>query len=469
MTKKIALETKIRDAALSLSKVNSPHKKASQQTTDQLNAANDRVDSAQKDYWKVLNRIHEVQTKLMEHRAGVLSFSVRTMEKKLSPQSADDSGYDSSNRSTLISSTSSPTGAIPLKSRFDGAHLFAGHADTIAPKYKPSAKTAAAEKASMEENLKAAKDSLMAAGKKQAEMARELSMIRLEKQEVETIMGMDIQAAEDTISALRKEIPRLDKLDLEVRQLREEKGKWERERAELKERGKEVEGLQARLADTKPKTGEGSGSAKKLLADIREDCQRQIEERESQIEVLKQQGEADRIAWQRERDEKMKDLARLRDEINRLRENDEPVLQQAGKEPNAELDAGLSKSQDLIKRHGIVLLSRDSSLPGLLNAIGMHIQTLHTKLEKYARAESEWDVSRRRLEDDVRSGLENRETLSRELEDARRERDAARSDTSPKKVSFLLSCLLASISFIQLERSSFGFIYSLDDSNSYIR
>ena len=51
-----------------------------------------------------------------------------------------------------------------------------------------------------------------------------------------------------------------------------------------------------------------------------------------------------------------------------------------------------------------------------MNAIGMHIQTMHTKLETHARAESEWDVLRRSLEEDVRGGLDTMETLSRELE-----------------------------------------------------
>ena len=431
MTKKLALETKIRDAALSLCKVNAPHKKISQQTTDQLNAANARVESAQKEYWKVSNRASEVHKKLMEHRAGVLSFSVRSMEVKLSPQLADDSGYDSSNRSTLIGPASS-------SSRFDGAHLFAGHADTIVPKRKLSAEAAAAEIASLEEKLKTVKDSLTAAGKKQAEMARELSMVRLEKQEVETVMGMDLQAAEETITALDKEIPRLEELDSEVRQLREEKGIWEQERAELIERGKEAKIFQALLADMKTKTGEVAGGVEKMLADTQENSRRQLEEKESQIEMLKQQWEADRIAWQRERadleDEKMEDLARLQDEMDRLREEDDQVLQQAGEE----LNAGLSTSQDLIKKYGIVLLSRDSSLQGFLNAISMHIQTVHTKLETYTRAESEWDVLRKSLEDDVRSELDKREKLSRELEDLRRGRDAARRETLIGKVFFFV-------------------------------
>jgi chromosome segregation ATPase len=450
MTKKLALEIKIRDAAVSLSKVNSSHKKVSQQTTDQLKAANDRVDSAQKEHWKVSNRVNEVHKKLMEHRAGVLSFSVRSMEKKMSSYLAEDVG---SNQSTLVGPASS-SGATPSKFRFDGAHLFAGHADTIVPKRKLSADAAAAEITSLEKQLKAAKDSLTAVGKKQAEMARELSMIQLEKQEVETMMGMDLQAAEETIAALEKEIPRLEDLDSEVRQLREEKGRWERERAELMERGKEAEVLQARLTDMKTQTGEVAGSVEKMLTDIRENSDRQLEEKDSQIEMLKQQWEADRIAWQQERadfeDEKMEDIARLQDEMDRLREEDEQVLQQAGEE----LNAGLSTSRDLIKKHGIMLLSRDSSLQGLLNSIGMHIQTMHMKLEACARAESEWDVLRRRLEDEVRSGLDTREALFRELEDARRERDIARRDTLIEKVFVVfLSCLLV-IYLMYLTRTS---------------
>lgn len=443
VTKKLALETKIRDAALSLSKVNASHKRVSQQTTDQLNAANARVDSAQKEYWKVSNRVNEVNKRLMEHRAGVLSFSVRTMEKQMSPQLADDSGYDSSNRSTLTSPASSSfTSALPSKSRFEGAHLFAGHADTIVPKRNLLPEAAAAEIASLEQKLKAAKESLTAAGKKQVEMARELSLLRLEKQEVETTMSLDLQAAEETIVALEKEIPRLEELDLEVRQLREEKGIWERERVDLKERGKEAEVLQTRLTDMETKTGEVAGSAQKMLAEIRESSQRQLEEKESQIEALKQQREADRIAWQRERAdleaEKMEDLARLQDEMDRLREEDEGVLQQAGEE----LNAGLSTLQDLIQKHGVVLLSRDPSLQGLLNAVGMHIQTLHTELETFARAQSEWDVLKKRLEDEVRSGLDMSEELSRELEDARREKDTVRREMLNMKVFLFFFCLV---------------------------
>ena len=82
MGKKLTLETKIRDAALSLSKANASYKNVSKQTDDQLNTANKKVEEAQKELWRVSERYNEVQRKLLEHRAGVLSQSVRKLEKQ---------------------------------------------------------------------------------------------------------------------------------------------------------------------------------------------------------------------------------------------------------------------------------------------------------------------------------------------------------------------------------------------------
>jgi len=418
MTKKVALETKIRDAALSLSKVNASHKKVSKQTSEQLEAANKRVESAQKELWRISDRVSEVHRRLMEHRAGVLSLSVRNMEKKMAP--SDDSGYDSSNRSTLMSSTmssntafSSPTTTVSSKSRFDGAHLFAGHADSIVPKVKLSSEAAAAAISALELKLKTAKDSLAAAGKKQAEMTRELSLMKLEKQEVETMMGMDIQAAEETIAALEKEIPRLEELDSEVRQLRQEKSSWERDRV----------GFETRLIELETKKGEDAGGAERMLASIRESMQKDLEAKDAEIRWIQEEQQKERSAWVEERqqleDEKMDDLARLQEEMDRMRDEEDLTIRQS----QDEMASGLAILQSMVKTHGIVLFSRDSSLQGLLNAVGMHIESVHMKLETYSKAEAEWDSLRRRLEEDVRSGLDKREAMARDLEDARRERD----------------------------------------------
>lgn len=430
MGKKLSLETKIRDAALSLSKVNASHKKVSKQTEEQVGAANRRVESAQKEYWRVSDRANEINKKLLEHRAGVLSLSVRNMEKKMFPSHAsEDSGYDSSNRSTLMSPTLSSVTGVSTSSqvRFDGAHLFAGHADAVIPQRRLSPEAAAAEISSLEEKLKAVTESLTVAGKKQAEMARELSLLQLEKQEVETMMGLELQNAEDTISALEKELPRLEGLDSEVQQLLEEKRMWEEERAQLQEESGE------RLAL----------GAEKFLEEIRESNRRQLEEKDAEIQELHANWEAERRAWDQERtrleEEKEEDLKKMHSEMDRLRDDDEEILHLA----NQELDASQEALRSMVAHHGIVLSSRDSSLQGLLESIGTHLEGVHKKLETHSRVEAEWELSRRRLEDDIRSGFDKRELLAREVEDARRERDSAKRETasleSRVKVCVILS------------------------------
>jgi hypothetical protein len=129
---------------------------------------------------------------------------------------------------------------------------------------------------------------------------------------------------------------------------------------------------------------ERADDVEKTLADILDNSRRHLEEKELQTEMLRQQWEADRITWQRERgyleDKRLKDIKRLRDEVDRLREKKDPALHQSGEGLNA-------KSQGLTEKHGFALSSRDPSLQALFTAIGMHMQTLHTKLETHARAE----------------------------------------------------------------------------------
>ena len=232
--------------------MNASHGKAiAKQTSEQLDAANARVDKAQTELWRVAERLNEVHRRLMEHRAGVLSFSVRNMERKMNGSSgtsnggtSEDSGYDSSNRSTLLSPTLTPlNGLTPLspstKTPFDGHHFFAGHAETIVPKPKLSPEAAAAKITLLEGKLKEAKDALASAGKKQAELSRELAMMRLEKQEVETLMEVEVQAARETIAGLEKEREeergreeeereeQLKAMEEEVSALRREREEWE--------------------------------------------------------------------------------------------------------------------------------------------------------------------------------------------------------------------------------------------------
>ncbi|KAF9266247.1 hypothetical protein L218DRAFT_997002 [Marasmius fiardii PR-910] len=398
LNQKLSLETKIRDAAVSLSKVNqSTNKKVSPKTVDQLEAANKRVDSAQKELLRLSERVNEVHQKLVEHRAGVLSWSVKNLEKKVNPMvngkgkatvngvSHSDSGYDSPLSPVSPTSSFNGNGAAS----FDGFHFFAGHANATVPSnqsFKDHA-SLTAEVSSLESRLKAATASLAEATKKQGEMARELSMLRLEKEEVETMMSMDLQSAEETIATLEKKVPIREGLEAELKVLRDEKVKWEVERNEW-----DLERV---------RRGEESEKVERAVYQEKEDEIRQL----------------------------MVEKKRLEDDMKRMRDDREDQFKKTGEE----IDEGVDAIQDIVQKHSIptVFTRRDSStshalLLAMIDAIDKHLIDLSSKLEAQAQSGVSWEILRRKLEEDIRLGLDKREALSRDLEDARREREEAR-------------------------------------------
>lgn len=348
MTKKLNLETKIRDAAMSLSKVNASHKRVSKQTDEQLESANRRVESAQHELWRVSERSNEVLKKLLEHRAGVLGFSVRNLENKMvsPPQTngVNGSGYSTPSRSTQMSPTpSSVTSAsTSSKARFDGAHLFAGHADAVTPKISKGP-LSTSDVAALEERLKTTKQAMNAATKQQAEMARELSHLRLEKEQIETTMGMELQSAEETIMSLEKELPRLEGLNAELEELKREKKAWERERETLEGR---LEVLEEKSAD--------ATQMKHLLADAREQSRNELSQGRAQWEADKVRWDADRAHWEEDKAESLK-----------VRE---------------ELDGGVSALRMVAATHGIPVMSGRVSLSGIVESVGLHLAEVANQL-----------------------------------------------------------------------------------------
>ncbi|KAJ7437079.1 Up-regulated during septation-domain-containing protein [Mycena galericulata] len=375
MTKKLTLETKIRDAALSLSRVNAAHKKVSKQSEEQLEAANKRVEAAERELQRVSDRANDIHKRLLEHRAGVLSFSVRSMERKMAPPDGNtDSGYNTpsgtqrSPTGSSVSGNASQAAAV----RFDGAHFFAGHADTVVPTGKGTPPPALA---AIEEKLARATEALAASSAKQAELARELAAARAEKGAVEAARDEELRSAQDTIAALEQELPRLEGMGEEMQTLAREKAAWAQERA-----------------------------------------------------ALMREREAERAAWDRDKaaaeDERLEDLARLQDETERLRGEDAIALQRV----QSELEDSVSTLRALLKTHGIPMFSRDPTLPALVSALGSHMLEIGTKVQIHAAAQADWEVLRRKLEDDVRAGLDKREELFRDVEQARREREEARKE-----------------------------------------
>lgn len=433
MTKKLALETKIRDAALSLSKANASYKNVSKQTTEHLDAANRKVEQAQKDLWSVSERTNEIQRKLLEHRAGVLSYSVRSLEKKAAPDGdSSTSGYSSPSRSAQMSPTSSSvTSMTTASSRGRFEHFFAGHSDAVTPT-TPRLPPTIAEVTALEEKLKAATATLEAATAKQGEMARELSLLRLEKEQIETSLGMDLQAAEETIATLEQSAGRADDVDVRVQELEAERELWLQDQEELDQRRREVDTLERRLEVLEEQSVEAA-DMENAFAREREELQgalaareRTLEESQRQLADIRNQWDAERASWLAEK-------AALQD----------------GAQSKAQLADSTDALRDLMHTHGILLASRDPSLLGLVQSVALHMEDMRAKAEAHVRAADEWAAVRTKLELDIRAGLDKREALFGELEEARKARDEAKAQVRELELQ-LRVCGQSMLCFIRL-------------------
>ena len=432
MTKKLALETKIRDAALSLSKANASYKNVSKQTTEQLDTANRKVEQAQKDLWSVSERTNEIQRKLLEHRAGVLSYSVRSLEKKAAPDGdSSTSGYSSPSRSVQMSPTASSVTSMATtssKGRFE--HFFAGHSDAVTPT-TPRLPPTMAEVAALEDKLKAATAALEAATVKQGEMTRELSLLRLEKEQIETSLGMDLQTAEETIAELEQSAGRADDVDARVQELEAERDLWLQDQAELEQRRREVDTLERRLEVLEEQSGEVA-DMENAFAQEREELRGALAARERTLEQSQRQLAEVQTQWDAERASWLAEKAALQD----------------GAQSKAQLAECSDALRDLMHTHGILLASRDPSLSGLVQSVALHMDDMRAKAEAHARAEDEWAALRTKLELDIRAGLDKREALFGELEEARKVRDEAKAQVRDLELQLrvcnrtMLWCLL---------------------------
>ena len=319
----------------------------SKQSTEQLDSANRKVEAAQLELWRLSERANEINKKLLEHRAGVLSMSLRNLESKLSA-GGDEPGYNAVLRSTQLSPTSSETSYSSSRTKFDGAHLFAGHENAVPP-LSPRKPPSTAEYTFLEERLKDVTAKLQAANEAQSDARREVAMLKVELQGMETSFTLELQSAEEKVASMKSEAERAVMLERQLQELMAERGEWEMER-EQKQR--EIEGLERRLEESQMRSREDDGTEQRVT----------------------------------------------------------------------ELEMAMDNLNTMMHSHGLNLPD-NSPITRRVSYLGTHLNDVQTRLAAYERQREEWEVVRHRLEEDVRVGFDKRELLSRELEDARKERE----------------------------------------------
>jgi DNA repair exonuclease SbcCD ATPase subunit len=435
-SKKLSLQTKIRDAAISLSKLH-PSKSSSTMNgipNEKVSAENRKLDTARADLTRISDRFTEVQQKLWEHRSGVLSYTVTKLEKELRPSSqtnGDISGRctpaNGRNRSNEDSPTSSSfSGNSRIPSRFEGPHLFAGHEGAASPTL-PKLPAAAA----LEERLKSLEESLAASRKAEEDLKADLKRVRLQKSELENSLGVQSQTAEEEIARLQNEVERmrqlreqLDEMMVENRELATRKRELE---AEVGERSRQLREVEEQMETLQREQSRAEGT-EHVLSQVKQSAKLELDRKDEELRVIKEQITQEREEWLKERqaleDEKLEDLSQLQQELEGSQARDVTAARVA----EEEIEAASKALQTLVRTHRVLTMGEEQDVPSLVAAVGAHMEALAEENGKKVKAQEDWDILRRKLEDDLRASLDRRDRLGQEVETARNEREEARKD-----------------------------------------
>lgn len=228
----------------------------SKQTNEQVDSTNLKVESIQKDVWQLSEQVNEIHRRLMEHRASVLSHSLKHLEKLHHPVQPP-----AVNPTPLPSAVSSPIDpkALPVHTKFE--HFFAGHSDAIIPE-PPKKPPSHEDLTGLREKLSAVARELTEANRQRTDMARDLSLLKLEKEQLQATLEMELQIAEEQAQSLGGELARYKG---EVEELRGQKGTLELLRVELEDRKGQAENLQRQLETADQRNGEVSEANKQVL------------------------------------------------------------------------------------------------------------------------------------------------------------------------------------------------------------
>ncbi len=179
-------------------------------TNGEVAGAQRKVDALQRELDQITRRVNDVNRRLLEHNAGVLSraFALDSKNLTVEGEGASLSGDD---QSSAASSSSVATSAAPTP--FGSSHFYAGHSNANQP-------------ASTDNQLSALRAALDAAKKREIQLERDLKHAELEKLERETMLSMDLQAAEETIQSLSAEASRAAGLEGQVLELLDQRDIW---------------------------------------------------------------------------------------------------------------------------------------------------------------------------------------------------------------------------------------------------
>jgi hypothetical protein len=402
LSKKVVLETKMRDAA---SKLSSSTSKRNSAKADQFAEANAKAEAAQRELLKATERAAAVDRRLLEHRAAVLAHTVRVIEERSRQGQSTEAGDSSDNGTsgTTISGELSPVSTAPTSlsvsslTKFEGPHLFAGHSDAVVPPL-PRALPTWKELDTLQEQLRSATEAAEVAKVQAAEYMRELSVLKLDQVELESKANIEVQRSSETIARLEKDILGMREMQSEIQGLRAAMEAMERENESLVQTLRQRSAAMSVLGMGRPGSAASSQSPD---------------------------------SWE-------EDFAALREELLLARQ----LSAATSRQPHEELESGRSTLADVARSLNIVLPGSVSTVPALAGVLAAHVSGLQGRLDEHARSQSSWDAERLRLENELKRGIETQQRFLSDVEEARRDRDELRSQLRVSLRSFAHFCVL---------------------------
>lgn len=119
LTTRLSLESKIREAAHSLTRLHATNKRLIKQANEELSTANRKVDQVATELWKLTQRGSEVQKRLLQHMAGVLGMGIRKLEEEKSRWATAGSLHSTAPAGANFSTTSKDDRIAQLESQLN--------------------------------------------------------------------------------------------------------------------------------------------------------------------------------------------------------------------------------------------------------------------------------------------------------------------------------------------------------------
>ncbi|KAI9464303.1 dehydrase and lipid transport-domain-containing protein [Russula earlei] len=339
LQRKHATEVKIRDAAHTLARLNtssSSPTRISRQSKDALEASERKAETAQTELWRLSRRRSVLRSK--QHAAPDAD---RMRSPLSSPPSAE------------------------AASKFDGAHLFAGHEDAVVPG-RPS--HGAAPRPSSSAGLK--------------ELEAKLAAVEARAQEQEALLVDARLAAASDLQTARAEA---------AEELAGARASRASDLAQAQQRASELEERVAQLEHELESSIRGREDASYLQERIRR-LEHDLSGAESRADQVRTEAEAAAAAWAVERaswaseralfkqeQERRAELSETLEKERTLWEEEREELAVQAKEQIAEATEGL---HDLVRHFEVPLFSRESRIGVLVDGLGRY-------LEKHNAAEFE--------------------------------------------------------------------------------